>query len=527
MMKLRPFLAAAAAAMLFSVGCNPIGEEPDFKGNISGTVYSAGAPLSGVNVVLSPGGNSFITKADGSYLFSALSPGQYTVSFSLQGYKGQTKTFNVTAGSTTTGDVSLEKDAEVLSADKAVLDFGTGTTSLSFVLTNKGAGSVSWSIDVSKKPDWLTVSKTSGSLQMNGTASISIEVDRSRVSLSSTTDSWTLGVSADTGQSISVKIEVTAGTPATLTTLLVKREPHELHIKCTPSENTSKYGVLLSKNSAFTQEQVIDGATYYTKETTVTGFNLDPDTRYTFYSITYNDFGQCAEMVKQNVQTAAEENGPAPKTVADFIGTWNMTAFDWEAKEEVTGSGLEISTITEDGEEWVQVSRWEGKEYFNAFGRFNADRQCIDLYSGYGSGSFHFTSAPDVNYRAYFFPVYVENEEDAYYIKDGKGPDNRAIASLVMAEDGSLSLTGAADKDSKGHYANAYMFEYDNLETGEEAGRFNVKTQVKMTRASATSAAHAAKPASAGSPGPARPAQVGTKLSTGQEAAILQAVEKN
>ncbi len=526
MMKLRPFLAAAAA-MLFLFGCKPIGEEPDFKGNIAGTVYSAGTPLSGVNVVLSPGGNSFVTKADGSYLFSSLSPGQYTVSFSLQGYKGQTKTFNVTAGSTTTGDVTLEKDAEVLSVDKTVLDFGTGTTSLSFVLTNKGAGSVSWSIDVNKKPDWLTVSKTSGSLQMNGTASISIEVDRSKVSLSSTTDSWTLGVSADTGQSVSVKIEVTAGVPATLTTVLVKRGPHELSIKCTPSENTSKYGVLLSKNNGFTQEQLIDRAAYYTKETTITGYNLDADTRYTFYYITYNEFGQCAEMVKQGAQTAAEENEPAPKTVADFIGTWNMTGYDWEAEEEGSWSGLEISTFTEDGEEWVKVSRWEEQNFLNAFGRFNADRQCIDLYSGYGSGSFHFNSAPDVSYRAYFYPVYVEDEENAYYIVDGKGPDDGAIASLVMAEDGTLSLTGAADKDSQGHYANAYMFEYYNLETEAYGGHFNIKTQVRMTRASATSAAPAAKPASAGRPGPARPARVGTKLSTGQEAAILQAVENN
>lgn len=81
---------------------------PSTTGAISGkiTASSGGAAISGATVTLSSGATAS-SASDGKYSFAGVSPGAYTLSVSKAGYVTWSGPVNVSAGSTTTQDVTL------------------------------------------------------------------------------------------------------------------------------------------------------------------------------------------------------------------------------------------------------------------------------------------------------------------------------------------------------------------------------------------------------------------------------------
>ncbi len=81
------------------------------SGALAGIVSNtSGAAVAGAKVSISTGGKSTncTTSSTGSYSFSNLPPGTYTVTASAKGYKTQSTTLTVTAGSTTTANITLK-----------------------------------------------------------------------------------------------------------------------------------------------------------------------------------------------------------------------------------------------------------------------------------------------------------------------------------------------------------------------------------------------------------------------------------
>lgn len=81
----------------------------DIYGSISGKVtdVASGEPLSAAQVTLIPGANTIQTSSDGTFVFSGLEEGQYTVSVQKDGYQANRKNVTVVSGEKTEITVTL------------------------------------------------------------------------------------------------------------------------------------------------------------------------------------------------------------------------------------------------------------------------------------------------------------------------------------------------------------------------------------------------------------------------------------
>lgn len=82
----------------------------DIYGSISGIVtdVSTGESLTAAQVTLIPGANTIQTSSDGSFSFSGLDEGQYTISVQKDGYQSNRKNVTVVSGEKTEITVTLE-----------------------------------------------------------------------------------------------------------------------------------------------------------------------------------------------------------------------------------------------------------------------------------------------------------------------------------------------------------------------------------------------------------------------------------
>ncbi|MGZ5494011.1 MAG: TonB-dependent receptor, partial [Thermoanaerobaculia bacterium] len=107
-MKLNRFLTIAVGCLL--VALTAFGQTT--TGALSGTVTSSGSPLPGTTVtVTSPnfqGSRTAVSDSAGNYSFTALPPGDYTVTFELQGLQTLTKHAQVAAAQTARLDADLQ-----------------------------------------------------------------------------------------------------------------------------------------------------------------------------------------------------------------------------------------------------------------------------------------------------------------------------------------------------------------------------------------------------------------------------------
>ena len=158
---------AFAFALCMMTSCEK--EKPVATGKIQGIVTNSitGEPIKSVNISLSPTGLSAVTGSDGRYQFNNLEPGQYTVQGMKEGYESNTKsgfTLNV-----------------------QTLDFGESFSQLQFKIINASQTMpLSWEIEESL--NWLTATPNSGNLQGGQETTVSVNIDRTQVQQSITSN---------------------------------------------------------------------------------------------------------------------------------------------------------------------------------------------------------------------------------------------------------------------------------------------------------------------------------------------------
>jgi hypothetical protein len=156
--------------------------EPDLFGNINGIVTDSksGEPVRAASVTLSPGGVKTTTGSDGRYEYLETEAGQYTVQVMKDGY--QTVVFPVTvqAGVTKTVDIPLAIGVSSLAVNKSTLNMGTNTNLATFTVLNTGSSDLAWQIEYDC--EWIeSISPSAGTTKANGSTSVSVKIDRSKL----------------------------------------------------------------------------------------------------------------------------------------------------------------------------------------------------------------------------------------------------------------------------------------------------------------------------------------------------------
>jgi hypothetical protein len=209
--------------MLFYISCNE--KDPiAVQGNIEGTVVDAetSQAVQGVNVSIVANSNttfaeqSKMTGSDGKFSFKDLEAGSYKLSFSKDGYENNSKNINLSAGQTSSSDVTLTPIKSTLDVTPTLLDFGTVTNILPVEIRNTGKGELTWNIveDVA----WLSVNPNTGKTT-NEVSTITVTIDRSLITEDSKTATFIINSNSGSrtvNVSVSKASSVLSVTPETL-----------------------------------------------------------------------------------------------------------------------------------------------------------------------------------------------------------------------------------------------------------------------------------------------------------------------
>lgn len=171
-------------AVLTLTACTEDPEET--VGSISGyvTIAPKGTePISGVTVSILSSGQSVTTSGGGTFSFTNLQPGNYSLQLKKTGFITTTKSVNVVAGQTTQCDVQMseEKEEVNITLNPTSLNFGTTQTDMSVTIKNGGNSTAEWSLNLGDN-NWLSASQLGGSIQAGKTQSITFTVDRNYLS---------------------------------------------------------------------------------------------------------------------------------------------------------------------------------------------------------------------------------------------------------------------------------------------------------------------------------------------------------
>ena len=179
----------ATFALCTMTSCEKVNEitNPTKYGRIQGIVtnYTTGEPLQGVNISLSPSGLSAVTGSDGRYEFNDIEVGQYTVQGMKTGFETNTKSIVVTEEAVASGDMQLRTATTGFNLSVEYLDFGNHFNTLTFKIINASATMpMSW--EIIESLNWLTVTPNSGNLQGGQEVTLTVTVDRSLLSHTTT-----------------------------------------------------------------------------------------------------------------------------------------------------------------------------------------------------------------------------------------------------------------------------------------------------------------------------------------------------
>lgn len=200
------------AGVLF-VSCEK--DEEDESGSITGIVNHSitNEPLEGVNVTLSPNGNSsFTTGTDGKFTFNDLAIGNYQVQAVKDGYETNSKSVTVSLDKVSQADIAIKPIGPEISLSTESLDFGENITNLPIDIHNIGSGELKWS--VSENVEWISVNPISGTTLAESDV-ITIIVDRS--SLLQGDYSQNINITSDGG---SKTIHISAGVSGPVLTVI-------------------------------------------------------------------------------------------------------------------------------------------------------------------------------------------------------------------------------------------------------------------------------------------------------------------
>lgn len=180
--------------------------------SIAGRVSdSANVPLAGVQVT-DGASHSATTAADGSYTFSGLPPGSYTLTPTKSGYSFSPASRSVSLSGDLTGQDFTATPLPALQVAPTNLSFsapqgGASPAAQTLSISNGGGGTLSWS--ASESLTWLNLSSTSGTAP----ASVSVTANTSGLSAGTYTDTITLSASGASGSPQTISVTVTVNLP--------------------------------------------------------------------------------------------------------------------------------------------------------------------------------------------------------------------------------------------------------------------------------------------------------------------------
>lgn len=160
------------------VGC--VKEEPNVYGSISGFVKDSDTKksLAGVNVKIQQSGVSQMTGDNGAFTFTDLEPATYTLVFTRDSYEEYEQNVVVKAGAEATVQIALDPIVPELQLSTNALDFGKEINTMSFDISNKGKGELTWSL--SYDLPWLVCSPREGRITQKK-QTVSLTVDRTKL----------------------------------------------------------------------------------------------------------------------------------------------------------------------------------------------------------------------------------------------------------------------------------------------------------------------------------------------------------
>jgi hypothetical protein len=157
-------------------------ETPVLETKITGKVTdkSSSSEIADASVTTIPTTSSVTTDANGNYTISDVSPRQYLVTATKEGYKSSSINVIALEGKTVYADIQLQLLVPELAVSISSIDFGTTQTTTSFIISNKTAvGSVVWTFSIGVP--WLSPLSNSGTVT-TGTNTVTLNVNRSGLS---------------------------------------------------------------------------------------------------------------------------------------------------------------------------------------------------------------------------------------------------------------------------------------------------------------------------------------------------------
>lgn len=282
---------------------------PEFEGAVNGTVMYKDQPLEGVEVVITPGGNSFVTKSNGTFAFENLTAGSYTITFKKKGYKTVTKNVTVSAGLASQVDANLDLDGNLVTADTDILNYGKTAKVMSFNIVNQLDRLVSWEIRQDNLPAWVSFKSLSGDVPANSQNPVSVTVDRSKVK--GEKDSFSLDIDVSTGNVLSVKVNIEAGKVPVIQISPIAIGYDYYQMEFIRGENCTRYCLGDDLTADIDIATIMKNGTYYDIDCGIE-FNCQqyPGVTHYLYVIPFNEFDQHGEM---GVYKILLDEEPAPQ----------------------------------------------------------------------------------------------------------------------------------------------------------------------------------------------------------------------
>lgn len=293
---------------------------PEFEGSVNGTAMYKDQPLEGVEVVITPGGNSFVTKSNGTFTFENLTAGSYTITFKKKGYKTVTKNVTVSAGLASQVDANLDLDGNLVTADTDILNYGKTAKVMSFNIVNQLDRLVSWEIRQDNLPAWVSFKSLSGDVPANSQNPVSVTVDRSKVK--GEKDSFSLDIDVSTGNVLSVKVNIEAGKVPVIQISPIAIGYDYYQMEFIRGENCTRYCLGDDLTADIDIATIMKNGTYYDVDCGIE-FNCQryPGVTHYLYVIPFNEFDQHGEMEVYKILLDKE---PAPQI--EYTALKNITA---------------------------------------------------------------------------------------------------------------------------------------------------------------------------------------------------------
>ena len=160
--------------------CGCVQPELTIYGTISGVVKDAmtNKTLEGVRVTTTPRGLSQVTESDGQFMFTDLETGDYTLTFEKVGWESVTQKVTVTAGNSSSVQITLFENQIGMTVTPEQLNFGNTVTTMQLVMQNDKKTVY---YQASTTANWISLSQTSGSIT-NGKEVLYVSVSRAGLS---------------------------------------------------------------------------------------------------------------------------------------------------------------------------------------------------------------------------------------------------------------------------------------------------------------------------------------------------------